>query len=108
MRNGRVNMRRPHHHNRMQNFDSNGPDVRIRGSANQILEKYLALARDANATGDRIAAENYLQHAEHYFRIVREAGSSQQPHPSGPRRSSGRSGAVTSGEEDDRPKWPTA
>lgn len=51
-------------------FDSNGPDVKIRGSAPHINEKYLTLARDANASGDRIAAENYLQHAEHYFRIM--------------------------------------
>lgn len=55
---------------RHQNFDSNGPDIRIRGNAFQIHEKYLTLARDANASGDRIAAENYLQHAEHYFRIM--------------------------------------
>lgn len=55
---------------RHQNFDSNGPDVRIRGNAWQVHEKYLALARDASASGDRITAENYLQHAEHYFRII--------------------------------------
>lgn len=55
---------------RHQTFDSNGPSVRIRGSANQVHEKYLALARDAGSAGDRIAAENYFQHAEHYFRII--------------------------------------
>lgn len=55
---------------RHQNYDSNGPDVRIRGNAWQVHEKYLALARDASASGDRITAENYLQHAEHYFRII--------------------------------------
>lgn len=55
---------------RHQTFDSNGPDVRIRGNAWQVNEKYLALARDAAASGDRIQAENYLQHAEHYFRII--------------------------------------
>lgn len=55
---------------RHQTFDSNGPSVRIRGSAYQVHEKYLALARDAGSAGDRIAAENYLQHAEHYFRII--------------------------------------
>lgn len=55
---------------RHQNFDSNGPDVRIRGNAWQVHEKYLALARDASSSGDRIQAENYLQHAEHYFRII--------------------------------------
>lgn len=55
---------------RHQTFDSNGPDVRIRGNAWQVHEKYLALARDAGASGDRVTAENYLQHAEHYFRII--------------------------------------
>lgn len=55
---------------RHQTFDSNGPSVRIRGSAHQVHEKYLTLARDANSVGDRIAAENYFQHAEHYFRII--------------------------------------
>ncbi|WP_414639805.1 DUF4167 domain-containing protein [Arenibaculum sp.] len=55
---------------RHQTFDSNGPDVRIRGNAFQVHEKYLALARDAQSSGDRVAAENYLQHAEHYYRII--------------------------------------
>ncbi len=52
-------------------LDSNGPDVRIRGTAQQIYDKYLALARDAQSGGDRVKAENYLQHAEHYFRVLR-------------------------------------
>jgi len=51
-------------------FDSNGPEVKIRGSASHVYEKYLQLARDANASGDRVMAENYLQHAEHYWRIL--------------------------------------
>lgn len=55
---------------RNQTYDSNGPSVRIRGSAHQVMEKYLALARDAAGQGDRVLAENYLQHAEHYFRII--------------------------------------
>ena len=55
--------------NRQQTFDSNGPSVRIRGNAFQVHEKYLGLARDAASSGDRIAAENYYQHAEHYFRL---------------------------------------
>lgn len=67
---GGNNPRRQNVPLRHQNFDSNGPDVRIRGNAFQVHEKYLALARDAQASGDRIAAENYLQHAEHYFRII--------------------------------------
>lgn len=55
---------------RMQVFDSNGPDVRIRGTAHQVCEKYLTLAKDAASAGDRILAESYLQHAEHYQRII--------------------------------------
>ena len=56
--------------NRNQTFDSNGPEVRIRGNAYQVHEKYLALARDSFASGDRVMSENYLQHAEHYCRII--------------------------------------
>lgn len=56
--------------NRSQVFDSNGPDVRIRGTAHQIVEKYAALAKDATSSGDLTLAENYLQHAEHYQRII--------------------------------------
>ena len=59
---------------KMQTFDSNGPDVRIRGNAYQVFEKYLQLARDAVSSGDRVAAENYYQHAEHYFRIINADG----------------------------------
>lgn len=55
---------------RMQVFDSNGPDVRIRGTAWQVHEKYLALAKDAAAIGDVVMAESYSQHAEHYQRII--------------------------------------
>ena len=55
-----------------QNFDSNGPDVRVRGNATQVYEKYLALARDASSAGDRVIAESYYQHAEHYYRIINE------------------------------------
>ncbi|MCR9073784.1 MAG: DUF4167 domain-containing protein [Alphaproteobacteria bacterium] len=66
---GRGN-RRPNTPNRNQTFDSNGPDVRIRGNASQVYEKYLALGRDASASGDRVLAESYFQHADHYYRIV--------------------------------------
>ena len=52
-----------------QTFDSNGPNVKIRGSAHQIFERYVALAREAVIGDDRVAAENFYQHAEHYFRI---------------------------------------
>lgn len=51
-------------------FESNGPEVKIRGSAQQVQEKYLALARDANVSGDRISAEAFFQFAEHYHRII--------------------------------------
>jgi hypothetical protein len=55
---------------RHQTFDSHCLDVRVRGNAWQVCEKYQQLGRDANSAGDRVAAENYLQHAEHYFRII--------------------------------------
>jgi len=53
-----------------RSYESNGPDVKIRGNANTIVEKYQTLARDAQSSGDRVMAENYLQHAEHYQRIL--------------------------------------
>lgn len=55
---------------RNQSFDSNGPEVRVRGNAWQVHEKYQTLARDAQMSGDRVAAENFFQHAEHYYRII--------------------------------------
>ena len=54
-------------------FESNGPDVKIRGTPSHIAEKYLQLARDAQSSGDPVAAENYYQHAEHYFRLIAAA-----------------------------------
>jgi hypothetical protein len=66
--------RRQHQNPRQQTFDSSGPEVRIRGNAYQVLEKYLAMARDATAAGDRIAAENFYQHAEHYYRLINANG----------------------------------
>jgi hypothetical protein len=56
-----------------RNYESNGPDVKIRGTAAHIAEKYMSLARDALASGDMVAAESYLQHAEHYNRIIMAA-----------------------------------
>ncbi len=56
--------------NRSQVFDSNGPDVRIRGTAHQVNEKYMALAKDATSVGDWVLAESYFQHAEHYQRLI--------------------------------------
>jgi len=61
-----------------RSYESNGPDVKIRGSAQQIAEKYMQLARDAQSSGDRVMAENYLQHAEHYNRII-AAAQAQMP-----------------------------
>lgn len=79
-----------------RNYDSNGPDVKIRGTAAHIFDRYCQLARDAHAAGDRVAAENYQQHAEHYYRIMVANGlhqqrqnpqqhpQHQQPFPQGP------------------------
>ena len=58
-----------------RNYESNGPDVKIRGTAAQIAERYRSLARDAFASGDMVTAESYLQHAEHYNRIIMAAPS---------------------------------
>lgn len=63
-----------------RSYESNGPDVKIRGTALHIAEKYVQLARDAQVAGDRVAAENYLQHAEHYYRII-AAAQAQMPQP---------------------------
>lgn len=68
---GRGGQRKPGGHQPNRSFDSNGPDVKVRGPASHIYEKYMQLARDASSAGDRIQAENYLQHAEHYFRVLR-------------------------------------
>jgi hypothetical protein len=63
-----------------RSFESNGPDVKIRGTAMHIAEKYVQLARDAQVSGDIVMAENYFQHAEHYFRMIAAA----QPQVTGP------------------------
>ncbi|MGV6802497.1 MAG: DUF4167 domain-containing protein [bacterium] len=70
---GRNNQRRRQGNNANRALDSNGPDVKIRGTAIQIYDKYIALARDASTSGDRIRAESLLQHAEHYYRIMKAA-----------------------------------
>jgi hypothetical protein len=64
--------------NRNHVFDSNGPDVRIRGTAQQLFEKYLQLGRDATSGGDRVTAESYFQYAEHYFRILNAMNQAAQ------------------------------
>ena len=68
--------------NRNHVFDSSGPDLRVRGTAQQLFEKYLQLGRDATGAGDRVMAESYFQHAEHYFRILNAINqASQQSQP---------------------------
>lgn len=86
MRPGQQNKRsrgrnsgRKHSNPLARNFESNGPDVKIRGNAAHIAEKYVQLARDAQASGDNVMSENYLQHAEHYFRILSAAQAQANP-----------------------------
>jgi Domain of unknown function (DUF4167) len=62
-----------------RSYESNGPDVKVRGTAQNIAEKYMSLARDAQSSGDRVMAENYLQHAEHYNRIIAAAYAANPP-----------------------------
>src|SRR5512135_2071966 len=98
MRNGQNNKRMRNRNNnnnrndggrRGQNpmtrvFESNGPDIKIRGTASHVAEKYVQLARDARSSGDPVAAENYYQHAEHYFRLIAAAQEQlrqNQPQP---------------------------
>jgi hypothetical protein len=72
--------------NRNHVFDSQGPDLRIRGTAQQLFEKYLQLGRDATSGGDRVMAESYFQYAEHYFRILNamnQAAQQQGQQPQG-------------------------
>src|ERR1700752_3562608 len=87
MRNGQNNNKRrrnrTNNHNNNNNrrgqnpmtrvYESNGPDIKIRGTASHVAEKYVQLARDARSSGDPVAAENYYQHAEHYFRLIAAA-----------------------------------
>jgi hypothetical protein len=61
-----------------RSYDSRGPEVRVRGTALHVAERYLQLARDANTASNPVAAENYLQHAEHYYRIIAEQQVQQQ------------------------------
>ena len=61
-----------------RSYESNGPDVKIRGNAHHVAEKYLQLARDAQSSGDPVGAESYLQHAEHYFRLIASYQQAQQ------------------------------
>ncbi len=98
MRNGQNNKRMRNRNNNNNNnnnnrrgqnpmtrvFESNGPDIKICGTASHVAEKYVQLARDARSSGDPVAAENYYQHAEHYFRLIaaaQEQFRQNQPQP---------------------------
>ena len=89
---GRFNANRPAQPPRIsqnnQTFDSNGPNIKLRGSALQIFERYVGLAREATVADDRVAAENFYQHAEHYFRVNNASSESNQqgmpPRPTTP------------------------
>lgn len=89
-----------------RNYESNGPEVKIRGNASHIAEKYSALARDAQVSGDTVTAENYLQHAEHYYRIIMAAQAQSAP-PAG-QAAEGANGSgnqrAAQGEEADGPR----
>ena len=76
--NNNNNNRGRHQNTRNQTFDSNGPEGRVRGSATQVLERYLAQARDAQAAGDGVLAENLFQHAEHYYRVLSVANAQME------------------------------
>ena len=94
------------HHNPLTRvYESNGPEVKIRGSAHHVAEKYLQLARDAQSAGDPVTAENHFQHAEHYFRLIaaaQEQFRQQNPYyqaPPAPGQNTG--DEAFDGEEDD-------
>jgi hypothetical protein len=81
-RRGRGRSRKPQNP-LARNYESNGPDVKIRGTASHVAEKYMSLARDALASGDMVTAESYLQHAEHYNRIIMAAQTQTTSQPGG-------------------------
>ena len=106
---GRSNHRKSHHNPMARVFESNGPDVKIRGNPSHIAEKYIQLARDAQASGDPVAAENYYQHAEHYYRVIaaaQEQFRQANPHyarPEGGEIPSARDDNFDEGEDDSQP-----
>ena len=113
MRNGQNKRMRGRNNRKGQNpltrvYELNGPDVKIRGTANHVAEKYVQLARDAQSSGDPVAAENYLQHAEHYFRLIaaaQEQFRQANPYyrPEGEGRDDAREDAMDDGEEGNQP-----
>jgi hypothetical protein len=70
---------------RSQTFESNGPDGKIRGTAQQVVDRYLALGRDAYSAGDPITAESFYQHAEHYYRLLNVEAPDGERGPGRPR-----------------------
>jgi len=105
MRNGqnkRMRGRNRKSHNPLTRvYESNGPDIKIRGTASHVAEKYVQLARDAQSSGDPVAAENYYQHAEHYFRLIAAVQEQfRQSQPNNFYRPEGASGNDTHGGND--------
>src|SRR5207342_2667040 len=119
MRNGQNNKRMRNRNNNNNNnnnnnrrgqnpmtrvYESNGPDIKIRGTASHVAEKYVQLARDARSSGDPVAAENYYQHAEHYFRLIAAAQEqfrqNQPQHMQQPRSDNDMSTDESEGEDD--------
>src|SRR3954469_11044528 len=95
MRNGQNkrmrgrNNHRKNHNPMVRVYESNGPDVKIRGNPSHIAEKYIQLARDAQSSGDPVSAGNYYQNAEHYYRLIAAAQEqSRQNNPHRPRQES--------------------
>src|SRR2546421_11856243 len=116
MRNGQNNKRMRNRNNNNNNrndgnrrgqnpmtrvFKSNGPDIKIRGTASHVAEKYVQLARDARSSGDPVAAENYYQHAEHYFRLIAAAQEQFRQSPPQPRSDSNAPEIATEDGDDD-------
>ena len=89
--------------NRNHVFDSSGPDIRVRGTSQQLFEKYLQLGRDATSGGDRVMAESYFQHAEHYFRILNAMNQAAQQ---GQRRPYGNEDDMSQGSPETEPAAP--
>jgi uncharacterized protein DUF4167 len=98
---GRPNNNRRGPNPLTRSYESNGPDVKIRGNAHHVAEKYLQLARDAHTSSDPVAAENYLQHAEHYFRLIASAQAAQLQQQNGYVRQPGESDADDMDDDDD-------
>jgi hypothetical protein len=98
---GRPNNNRKGPNPLTRSYESSGPDVKIRGTAHHIGEKYLQLARDAQSSGDPVTAESYLQHAEHYFRLIAVAQQAQQQSAAGYQRQPGEAAAEELDGDDD-------